>query len=107
MPEIVDPEAIQFVNEIIRPLSEWVRGTNVIVDEAAAEWIGQAMNAYFANGPDTVEDGREAQGVSRATAQDVTDFVGVVAAIKAVLDAPGVMDIVRKLCVRTLRIAEV
>ena len=106
MAEITNPEAIRFVNEIIRPLSESVRGTNVIVDEAAAEWNGQAMNAYFTNGPDTVEDGREAQGVSRATAQDVTDFVGVVADIKAALDAPGAMDIVRKLCVRPLRITE-
>lgn len=105
MAQITDPEAIRFVNAIIRPLSERVRDAKVVVDDAAEEWTGQSMNAFFTNGPDTVEDGREAQGVSRLTAQDVADFVAIVASVRAVLDAPGAMDTVRKLCVRELAIA--
>ena len=105
MAEVTNPEAVRFVDAVIRPLAERLRDANVIMDEAAAEWIGQNMSAYFANGTDPVHNAREAQGVSSLTAQDVTDFVAVVAQIRAVLAAAGVMDTVRKPCVRELAIA--
>ena len=106
MADITDPEAIRFVKEIVRPLSERMRDLHVLVQEAAAEWLADngAMAAHFANPADTVEDGRAAEGVSRLTALDVTDYVAEVATTKAQFDAA--MDIIRKPCVRPLRVTE-
>lgn len=104
MAEITDAEAIRFVNEQIRPMAERLRDLNALMDYARGLWIGGELMAHFANDADTVEDGREAEGVSRLTAKDVSDLVGQLATILTQFEETGVMDIIRKPCVRTMRV---
>lgn len=95
MATITDPEAIRFVNEVVRPMSEEGRGFAVRRNALSNIWFG-GMDAQFANGADTVEDGREAEGVSRLTAQQVKD------AVQQILGMNPNAEIIQKPCVRPL-----
>jgi hypothetical protein len=93
--QITNPEAIRFVNEVVRPLCEELRG--FAVRKAAAETLwNSGLNAHFANNADTVEDGREGEGVSRLTALQVSQAVGEIFGVD-----PNA-EIVAKPCVRQL-----
>ncbi len=70
MAAISNPEAVRFVNEVVRPLCEAARDLKVKIDAAAALWAA-GMSAHFATDADTVNDGRESEGVSRLTAAHV------------------------------------
>jgi len=101
MAQITDPEAIRFVNEVVRPLCEERRAHDVRVNALQTVWFG-GLNAFFSAGTDTVEDGREAEGVSRLTAQQVTDAVGQLIKIAAGQSAADNTEIIQKPCVRQL-----
>ena len=103
MAEINDAEAIAFVNNYVRPICEKVRDLKVLLDDTTATWF-LGVNSNFASGSDTVEDGREAEGVSRLTAADVTNAITQFQALQTVLDGGGVMDVVRKPTVRQIEI---
>lgn len=104
MAEINDPEAIAFVNNYIRPIAETLRDLDAVTRDAAAIWTDNDMQAHFTNGPDTVEDGRGAEGVSRLTAADVNALVSEVSEIVAQFAVAGAMDAIRKPCVRVLNV---
>jgi len=104
MAEINDAEAIAFVNNYVRPLCEKVRDLKVLLDDTTATWF-LGVNPNFANGSDTVEDGREAEGVSRLTAADVTNAITQFQALQTVLDGGGVMNVIRKPTVRQIEIS--
>jgi hypothetical protein len=93
--QIANPEAVRFVNEVVRPLCEEARAFRVRVAALSTEWFLGKNNVFAAAG-DTVEDGREAEGVSRLTAGDVTNAVAQLLAFE-----PNT-EIVQKPCVRTL-----
>lgn len=101
MAQITDPEAIRFVNEVIRPLCEERRSHDVRINALAVQWF-LGMNTVFATGTDTVEDGREAEGVSRLTASDVTNAVSQLIKIATGQAAADNTEILQKPCVRQL-----
>jgi len=103
MPEITDAEAIRFVNEKIRPMAEKLRALDALIDDLRTSWFGGGLSAHFATGADTVADGREAEGVSRLTAQDVTNLMTQAGTIATQFDGGGVMDVITKPCVRALQ----
>ena len=105
MADIINPVAIRFVNEHLRPLAETVRDCKVQLDEAAAVWTDQVapLLSAHANG-DPLADGREAEGVSRLTKADLTAFVAVAGQLITALNAAGVMNTIRKPTVRVLRV---
>ena len=105
MAAITDAEAIRFVNEQIRPMAERLRDLNALLDYTQGQWFGGGLSAHFAAGSDTVEDGREAEGVSRMTAQDVTNLMTQIGTIITQFDGAGVMDVVNLPTVRALRVA--
>lgn len=102
MAQITDAEAIRFVNEQIRPLAEQLRDLNALLQNAKGVWIGGGLNMIFATASDTIEDGREAEGVSRLTVGDVSALVSEISAILNRFGGEGVMDIIRKPCVRRM-----
>ena len=75
---ITDPEAINFVDETIRPLSEAARALYYEVKAAAVKWGN--VSANIPNTADIVEDGREDQGVSRLTGANVRVVTGFLSA---------------------------
>lgn len=101
MAQITDPEAIRFCNEVVRPLAEEARAFSIRLAAMRSEWYGGKNNVFGTSG-DTVEDGREAEGVSRLTAGDVTNLIAQLIAV-----APGETgafnaEIIQKPCVRML-----
>lgn len=95
MAEIIDPEAIRFSNEVVRPLCEQARGLAVLLAALSTEWF-LGMNAKFSGAADTVEDGREGEGVSRLVGADVTN------AVSQLLGISLNSEIIQKPCVRLL-----
>jgi hypothetical protein len=75
---ITDPEAIRFTNEVVRPLSEQVRALSANINAARAKYDALNGPPFYGHGEEAVEDGREADGVSRLIGDDVLAFVAVV-----------------------------
>ena len=104
MADIIDPQAIRFVNEEIRPLAEGLRAYKARVDAALLTWNGGINTTIGTEAGDIVQDGREDQGVSRLSGADVTNFVAKLEALQTQLDQAGVAQVVNKPCVRTLEV---
>ena len=104
MADIIDPVVIRFCNEQLRPLAETLRDGKVFGAEVRAVWDDQISALLAANADsDPIEDGRDAEGVSRLTKADIVAFMAVVTAMAASLDAPGTMTVIRKPTVRSVR----
>jgi hypothetical protein len=104
MADVTNPEAIKFVNEIVRPLAEEARALKYLIDHAASKWFAGIDDEIGSSVGDAIADGREGQGVSRLTAKDVTDFLGTLNGIRQLMDTTNEFDIVLKPCVRALRV---
>lgn len=110
MADIVNPEAIKFVNEIIRPLAEARRALDARIEDALNKWNstvspGVTFGAQFADNLDgLVQDGRDADGISRLTGNDVVNFVTRLVAVKTDSDLVGARTIIAKPCVRAFEV---
>lgn len=103
MADITNPQTIRWVGEVVRPLAETLRAVNVACEQTMAEWYA-GINATVPNDTSDLADGREDEGVSRLTGADINSFLGQVAAIQAVFDVAGVVDVINKPCVRSLEV---
>lgn len=104
MADVTNAEAIRFVNEVIRPMAERLRALTHLVESADTQWqngIGTLMTADLAG---NIMDGREAEGVSRLTANDVVLLMAQVETIKTQLTGVGVQSVIAKPCVRPLNV---
>ena len=100
---VTDPLAIKFVNERIRPVAETLRDLKIRLEELLAVW-NQGVGSLVPNSAgETIEDGREAEGVSRLTGQDVNLMVTRINAVLAPLKAVLTMDVVHKTVVRPVQ----
>lgn len=98
---ITDPEAIKFVNEYIRPMCETVRYMGARGTDFANKWAQVAGD--FPNDPaETVEDGRENQGVSRLTGADINAVAGVFTTLLSEISGATAQAVISKPCVRPL-----
>ena len=100
MSDITNPIAIKFSNEVIRPLAEEMKLLKVRADQAMTDWYA-GINTLFPNDSSPVQDGREAEGISRLTGADVNNLMGQVGVYKSQLEQPGVPQVIAKPCVRT------
>ncbi len=97
---ITDAEAIKFVNEYIRPMCENIRYSNARGADFAIKWA--QLGSEFPNDPaEIVEDGREAEGVSRLSGADINAVAAVFSSLLGDLDITS-QAIIQKPCVRPL-----
>lgn len=99
MPDIVDPEAVRYVNEVVRRLAEKARGLKAEILAAQTQWYA-GLNVAIPNTTDLVADGREAEGVSRLTGADVNNAMGQLIALASAIND----EIISKPCVRPLQV---
>ena len=99
---ITNPEAVAFTNEAVRVLAEKLHAVKNDIDSAMARWHGGLGAVFTGDLAGVVADGREAEGVSRLTGNDVTLLIGRLEAIQQLLDAAGVPGIISKPRVRFL-----
>lgn len=95
---VTNPEALKFVKEQVRVLAEYFRADAVRSDAANAQWFG-GINNLIPNDSTPIDDGRENEGVSRLTGQDIHNFMGQVAAVAGLNE-----EIVQKPCVRPINV---
>lgn len=99
-----DPEAIRFVNEVVRPLAEKLRAVKAELNSARISWYA-GLNTKFATGADPVDDGRDAEGVSRLTCGDVTNFIAQAIKTAAAEGSEWNEQIIAKPCVRAITVS--
>jgi hypothetical protein len=97
---ITNPNTIKFINEVVRPLCEKARALNALTGNASDEWFA-GINTTVPNTSEEVDDGREAQGVSRLTGQDVNSAMNILIAMKTASN----VQIISKPCVRALDVS--
>lgn len=84
--QITDTTAIKYLNEEVRPWCESVRALNVEGDAMVVKWYA-GMNTTIGNTADVIEDGRDAEGVSRITGADVHSVMSAVIDLQTALAA--------------------
>lgn len=104
MADITNPEAVRFVNEVIRPLAEAFEALDANAQIAKDRYTSTFAPLVSGNaGTDAVDDGRTAEGVSRLTLADVQNFATQVNTFVAQMDQSGVRDVIRKPGVRLVK----
>ncbi|MCK4623858.1 MAG: hypothetical protein KAV00_00990 [Phycisphaerae bacterium] len=104
MPDpIVNPEAIVFVDERLRPICERLERLHAELGSAWGKWL--LVSSHFGEVEAVVEDGRESEGVSQLSGGDVGNVMAQIQSLLTLLDGAGVMDVIRKPTVRPLQIA--
>lgn len=99
MAGIVDPIAIKFSNEQVRPLAEQLRALMVKITSAETDWFA-GINTKFPNDTSIVTDNRVAEGVSVLTGADINSLMSIAIAMRNA----GNTQIVAKPCVRGLTV---
>ena len=102
MADITDAQAIKFVNEQIRPLAEKVRALKAEIDGCTTDWFAGVNTIVGTSADDSIDDGREDEGISRLTASDVTGVMTQLLAIQTTLNGGGVSGVIARPCVRPL-----
>jgi hypothetical protein len=96
---ITGPEEIKFVNEYIRPMCENIRFMKARGDDFAIKWAG--ISGGFPNDTSIVEDGRDAEGISRLTGADINAVAAVFSTLLGDIGATA-EAVIAKPCVRPL-----
>lgn len=101
---INDPQAIKFVDEVVRPLCERIRALKADIDSARVAYDAGIGELFAGFGKEPIEDGREAEGVSRLKGDDVLAFVDLVLYQMRdnVLGKVGGSEVIARPCVRSL-----
>ncbi|MCK4658078.1 MAG: hypothetical protein KAV82_01025 [Phycisphaerae bacterium] len=97
---IVNPEAIVFVNERLRPICERLEGLHAEFGSLWCKWL--LVSEHFGDTQAVVDDGRESEGVSRLLGGDVGNVMAQIQSLSTLLNGAGVMDVIRKPTVRPL-----
>lgn len=101
MAQITDEVAIRFINEHIRPLAERIEAVDSYMQIVKARYTSIFSPVVSGNvAADTIEDGRQAEGVTRLTLGDIQNFATLVNNLLTQLETVGVRDVMRKPGVR-------
>ena len=87
MPDITDPQAIRFCNEVARPIAEVYASLYYDAKRFADIWTAQGISAIIPNTADLIIDGRTAEGVSQLTGAMVNGLKSNLDALIADLEA--------------------
>lgn len=97
---VTNPQAIAFVNEEMRPLAELARALVARVTNSETSWFA-GINTIIPNDvAQAIEDGREAEGVSRLTGADIHSLMGVLITMRNAQNS----EIIEKPTVRPLQV---
>jgi hypothetical protein len=101
---ITDPRAVKFSNEVVRPLSEQLRQLKEDAERAKIRWQDE-ISSIVPNDPlENLEDGRDAEGVSRLDGSEINDIASDINAFITWYESVAEREArLAKACVRTLR----
>ena len=104
MADITSPEAIKFANEQVRPLAEAMQALDYRIQACLTQWYATASALFPVDAEAMLQDGREADGVSRLSGNDVVLLITQLAAYKTAMDGAGVRNVIAKPTVRALTV---
>lgn len=108
---ITDPRVIKFVNEQLRPLAERTRAVQAELETTLAYAANEVIPAITtAEAGALLDDGRDAEGVSRLTREDMLLAIGLLNGLATTARDPGneaALAAMFKCCVRPLRIISI
>ena len=97
---ITDAEAIKFTNDYIRPMCENLRYMTARGSDWSKKWA--ELSSKFPNDTnEIVEDGKEAEGISRLTGADINAVATVFGSLLTIMDDTA-QTAIAKPCVRPL-----
>lgn len=100
-----DPEAIKFINEHVRMRCEGLRALKILMENDLDHWFDNAINTTVPNDDqELVEDGRQGQGVSQLTCDEIHTIMSRIQAVLSPLQEANAMDVINKACVRALSV---
>jgi hypothetical protein len=91
-------EAVAFLNQYVRPMSEDVRGTKYRMEAFLARWA--VVQSLIPNDGTVLDDGRLDEGVHQLTGADVYMIEAIVEGMNTTLSTQGYMTYFEKACVR-------
>ena len=97
---IENAELTRFLNEVVRPTAEKLRGLRAELASIDVHW--QRVQALVPNTSETISDNRAAEGVTQLTGQNVHDLMYAVGLLSGQLQALAAATI-EKPCVRPLQ----
>lgn len=101
---ITNTGAITFCNEDMRPLAEWLRSLKAMTSSMNDEWsVVHSLNVPD-SGTEYLSDGREAEGVTQVTGEEMHDLMDLCNTIETALNTPINESLLSKFAVRPLRI---
>jgi hypothetical protein len=100
--DITDARAIKFVNEVVRPTAEKIRALKIELNSINAKWSSEIL-MLVSNDGSVIQDGREAEGISRLVGSDINDLMYGVNSIVSTINglAPQTIE---KPCVRPIQV---
>lgn len=102
MADIVDPQAVKFVNEAVRPFCHQIRALKAESDSNLSRWASGINAIVGSDAGDTVVDGRAADGITQLTAAEVSQLVGYMQGVADLIDAGNVAANIERACARPL-----
>lgn len=102
MADITDPQAIAFTNHV-RSIAEKMRALDAVIDSSIVDWFN-GISELIPNDSSPIDDGREAEGVSRLVGSDVVNLITQMLAYQTQLDQSGVAGVIALPCVRPLEV---
>lgn len=103
---ITHAEVIRFSNEVIRPKAEKLRALKAEIDSDIITWFSSISGNCPNDSGEILDDGREVDGVSVLNGADINSVVNVLLTIQTAFDAPGVVNVIAKPCVRPLTVID-
>lgn len=106
MANITSAEVVKFCNEDLRPVCETIRNLKAKMENLQLQYYNTISAEIGGNTgvDDMLIDNREEQGVTQIDGNDISGVITQTAAIIALLEEPGVMNVIEKPCVRALNI---
>lgn len=101
---ITNSQVIAFSNERLRTSAELIQKVKVQFEGHKAVWDGGVSSLINNVVDDTIEDGRELEGIFKLTGADAYLMMTRIDSLLAVLQAPFAMDVVNKVAVRVLQV---
>lgn len=100
-----DQRVVKFLNEQVRPACERQRAERARLASMLAQWeLVKDLPDLTKGGGEVVDDGRELEGVSRLTGDDVTRAVEMLTKMHVIFSEIGAGDTLEKPCVRPLTV---
>ena len=100
---ITDPRVVKFSDEQLRPISEKMRNLYYELKSMQTDWYNGISALCPAEADNMLEDGREDDGASRLSGNDVVGVMIQANEYIQQMEVAGVLGVIQKPCIQSMR----